>query len=148
MTAIESAGGHSMLVLALRAWQLKHNGELPDNLQSLVPDDLAALPKDPYSNEPFGYERFNGQPVFTLTTVLSEQPKAQDSREGALPPGSRVLYSVGPDGRDDHGVASAISARSGDIIFVLPAIESKAAAEKEKKATETTKDKPAPASPK
>ena len=36
------------LILALRAWQLKHDGQLPDDLGALVPEELPALPKDPY----------------------------------------------------------------------------------------------------
>ena len=60
-------------------------GQYPDQLQQLVPDELKALPRDPYSGEPFRYKKDN---------------------EGF------VIYSVGPNGVDDGGM---ISIKSGDV---------------------------------
>ncbi len=40
-------------VLAIRAWQLRHDGRFPDRLDELVPEELPSLPVDPYSGKPF-----------------------------------------------------------------------------------------------
>jgi hypothetical protein len=42
-------------VLAIRAWQLRHDGRFPDRLDELVPEELPSLPVDPYSGKPFVY---------------------------------------------------------------------------------------------
>jgi hypothetical protein len=48
----------------------------------------------------------------------------------------RVLYSVGPDRRDDHGAAFTMANGIGsrDISFVIPALDSTAPANKVGKA--------------
>jgi hypothetical protein len=94
-------------ILALRAWQLRHGGQLPERLDALVPDELPKLPKDPYADGPFRYVRSKGP---------------------TPPPGSAVLYSLGPDRNDDGGTPPPIEARSrldypGDIVFAIPASE-------------------------
>jgi hypothetical protein len=61
--------------LAIRGYQAK-NGKPPGALAELVPAWLPAVPLDPFSNRPL---------VYRVTT------------NGFL------LYSVGPDGKDDQG---------------------------------------------
>jgi ABC-2 family transporter len=94
-------------VMAIRAWQLRHDGRLPDRLEELVPDDLPSLPVDPYSGRPFGY--------------LSLRLAANQLSIGPPPasPETRFLYSVGPDGRDNRGVASAPNSNAFDIVFPI-----------------------------
>jgi hypothetical protein len=41
--------------VAIRAWQLRHDGRFPDRLDELVPEELPSLPVDPYSGKPFNY---------------------------------------------------------------------------------------------
>ena len=66
-----------LLRLALRAYQLEHNGAPPPNLQALVPHYIKAVPADPFgAGEPFRY-RTDGV--------------------------SHTLWSIGPDGVDDGG---------------------------------------------
>lgn len=108
------------LFLALRIWQLEHGGEYPATLQELVPSVLPILPVDPYSDQPFRYATSQGQDLLPLDWAgdLSEGA-------GALPPtrpGQRLVYSVGPDGRDDEARASASVAHSmnGDLVIPLP----------------------------
>ncbi len=114
------------LILALRAWQLKHGGVLPDHLRSLVPEELSYLPKDPYGDGTFGYVPWNDQPVFKSSTALEERMNYRDFSEGPPTPGSWLLYSVGPDRHDDRGAAlTRGNTRTGpvysDIPFVIPA---------------------------
>ncbi|WP_145108783.1 type II secretion system protein GspG [Botrimarina mediterranea] len=46
----------TLLAAALKLHQLRH-GEYPDALDALAPDPLAEIPLDPFTNEPFVYER-------------------------------------------------------------------------------------------
>ena len=48
-------------ILALRSWQVKHGGHLPEKLAEIVPSELDGLPDDPYkANNAFGYVRSDG----------------------------------------------------------------------------------------
>jgi hypothetical protein len=44
------------LKIALRLYEMKL-GQLPDNLNALVPDYLPEIPKDPYDDQPFRYSK-------------------------------------------------------------------------------------------
>ena len=66
----------TLAVIALKRFQLRH-GQLPPDLEALVPELLPALPYDYMSAKPLRY-------------LLK-------------PDGSYVLYSVGLDGIDDGG---------------------------------------------
>lgn len=68
-----------MVSFALRAYKVEH-GTCPASLRQLVPAYLKAIPTDFFSNKPLKYKV-----------------------KGA----SYILYSVGPDGKDDGGKASA-----------------------------------------
>ena len=110
-------------VLALRAWQLKHGGEFPKSLDALVPEELPNLPNDPYSGRPFGYlPPTDRRAVAPLRYALMPG----QGREHALTLGSRLLYSVGPDLRDDGGFifsAKDISkSQSKDLVFEIPPV--------------------------
>jgi ABC-type transport system involved in multi-copper enzyme maturation permease subunit len=119
-------------VLAIRSWQLRHGGKFPDRLSALVPDDLPSLPIDPYSGSPFGYMPSSGQ------FVLSFEFATQGMRVGGpamqpAPAGSWLLYSVGPDGGDDGGMAYKESHQWNellDIVFAIPPIARDAGATK------------------
>jgi hypothetical protein len=64
--------------LALRAWEQTH-GELPGDLDALVPEYIEQVPTDPFDGRPLHY-----------------------SRDG------RILYSVGSDLRDDGGADASL----------------------------------------
>ncbi len=113
------------LALALRSWQLGHGGEAPATLEALVPAELDRLPLDPYSGKPFGYTRSRGQALRRpIQTDFGRSPGAPGG-PGLRPtrPGQPLLYSVGPDGRDD-GAHSAEDPRSSatadDLVVPLP----------------------------
>ncbi len=68
-----------MIMLALRAYKLDHQGSYPKTLGSLTPKYLSATPLDPFADQaPFQYRLVKG---------------------GA----SYLLYSIGPDGIDNGG---------------------------------------------
>jgi hypothetical protein len=137
-------------VLALRAWQLKHGGQFPKSLDALVPEELPSLPDDPYSGRPFGYVHSSGQAVPPLHSALSAAPggRVRVGEQGWL------LYSVGPDGRDDGGITFKEKdhrPQPMDIVFEIPPIEGDAGASKKvqdtAKAQPVTTGRPSPASP-
>ncbi len=79
--------------IALRAYSLE-KGKLPRTLSKLVGTYLSQLPVDPYSREPLVYYR------------------RRDKKY--------VLYSVGPNGRDDGGLPH--SGEAGDVYLMEPNI--------------------------
>ncbi len=85
-----------MAELALHAYRLDHEDN-PKGLADLVPDYLPSIPEDPFGNHPLIYMK------------------------GATGP---ILYSVGPDGRDDGGrpipATSFSPTARGDFRIDLP----------------------------
>jgi hypothetical protein len=78
-----------MTELAVRGYQAK-NGKQPMALAELVPAWLPAVPLDPFSNRPL---------IYRVTT------------------NSFLLYSVGPDGKDDQGTAPTRGGmETGDLL--------------------------------
>jgi hypothetical protein len=85
----------TVTALAVERWRLAHHGRLPASLADLVPQYLAAIPSDPYDNLPLRYR--------------------------ILPKGY-VVYSIGPDFKDDHGLEKPASSEESDhydITFVV-----------------------------
>jgi hypothetical protein len=109
-------------VVALRIWQLEHDGQYPEGLEWLVPNLLPGLPPDPYSGRPFGYVRSGGQSLLPLgLSGLCRTITGETSRAGPTQPGQWLLYSVGPNRLDngaghDYETNPAVS----DLIFPLP----------------------------
>jgi hypothetical protein len=62
--------------LAIERWRLSHGNELPESLDVLVPQFLAAVPLDPFDGQPLRFKRLDR---------------------------GYVVYSIGRDGRDDGG---------------------------------------------
>jgi hypothetical protein len=131
-------------LLALRTWQLEHDGQFPDRLAALVPEALPILPDDPYTGRPFGYIRSEGQTLSSLRHALRySMPLAAGTVElsnvfqraaySSKPtPGYWLLYSAGPNLRDDHGDADggrygttlALDPRIPyDLVFPIPPLE-------------------------
>jgi hypothetical protein len=135
-----------ILVLALREWQLRHNGQFPESLDALVPEELPRLPDDPYSGRPFGYVRSHALGVLPLRSALGPASSAQSRLRR---PGSRLLYSVGPDGHDNGGVTFIENVQLSqplDIVFEVPPIEGDSGTSKGKdQGNDAGKDRPAPA---
>jgi hypothetical protein len=81
-----------MTELAVRGYEAK-NGKPPTALAELVPAWLPAVPLDPFSNRPM---------VYRVTT------------------NSFLLYSVGPDGKDDQGTPGKRGeTEKGDLLPAL-----------------------------
>jgi hypothetical protein len=77
-------------VMAIRAWQLKHDGRFPDHLEDIVPDELPSLPVDPYSGQPFVY-------VLNISAAKAWDLKVLENIPNPPTMGSQaaLLYSVG-----------------------------------------------------
>jgi len=111
------------VILSLRLWQAEHGGRLPESLDELVkadPEVLASLP-DPFAQgEPpprFGYVRSKGQTLFISESI---RPNSLARRGEKTPTnGYMLLYSVGPDGRDDQAGDVHNYRDGGDIIFPI-----------------------------
>ncbi|MCP4711472.1 MAG: hypothetical protein GY869_22860, partial [Planctomycetes bacterium] len=75
--------------LAIEQYRLDHDNQIPDTLTDLIPDYLETIPLDPYDTQPIKYQKTN--------------------------PGY-LIYSVGPNLTDDHGIN--ISPSTGDILDI------------------------------
>jgi hypothetical protein len=75
----------AVIALAIRLWRVDHDGKWPTSLAELAPDDLPAVPVDPFSPtaQPFHYK-----------------PDA---------PGGAIIYSVGDSGVDHDGSEQPLS---------------------------------------
>jgi hypothetical protein len=78
--------------IALTRYRFTH-GAFPAKLEALVPDYLDDLPVDPFDGKPL---RFVSKPEKFL------------------------IYSIGPDGKDDGGSPYDEKSMTGDIVFSLP----------------------------
>jgi hypothetical protein len=108
---IAAKRGVTEIFLALRIWQTR-TGEYPHALGELVGVDLDTLPIDPFSGHSFGYVPSSGQ-------VLKHAGPNDSPLE--IQVGSRLLYSVGPDGVDQDATMECEYGRGhGDWIFLLP----------------------------
>lgn len=96
---VEAQRSLVLAAIALEGYQLKH-GLYPGSLKTLVPEFLAALPRDPMDGQPLRYRR-NDDGTFTL-------------------------YSVGWNGQDDGGDPTPVGTSSNwengkDIVWPKPA---------------------------
>ena len=108
-------------MLAIRSWQLRHGGRLPESLSELVPSELEQLPTDPYSGQPFHYVPARGQRVVPPSYPLDSFQSGLTSPESETYIGQMLLYSVGPDGKDNGAQTnSELRSGEGDYIFPLP----------------------------
>jgi hypothetical protein len=83
-------------LIALRRWQLQNDSPPPDLAAVIKAAGMQQLPLDSYSAQPFRMTTIDGRPV---------------------------IYSVGPDGKDDQGrIEWDFDAENpqGDILFRLP----------------------------
>jgi hypothetical protein len=87
--------GLMQAALALRAYQVEH-GEYPGSLAQLKARGGWAIPDDPFSGKPFIYRPDVAQP-----------PSAGNGRA----PKGYLIYSVGPDGKDDGGLDYGTAAK-------------------------------------
>jgi hypothetical protein len=103
-------------VMAIRAWQLEHDGRFPDRLEQLVPGELPSLPVDPFSGRPFGYVAYDSNQASVDRALWYEQK----TRSRPILPGTRVLTSVGFNREKEVGEANALTRTIDDIAFLIP----------------------------
>jgi ABC-type transport system involved in multi-copper enzyme maturation permease subunit len=118
-------------IMAIRAWQLEHDGQFPPRLENLVPSELSALPLDPYSGRPFHFLDASQSPIAPAQTWL------ESFKPTTWPQGTRLLYSVGQNQIDELGLQAPPGWMKGDILFGVPPI----------KRTAPISDRPASAKP-
>jgi hypothetical protein len=93
LTMTEADAAHQLARLALAATAFKNKtGHYPARLEDLVPAHLNQVPTDPFDGKPLRMKRI---------------------ADGL------VLYSVGPDMKDDGGQAYKATEGTGDIVFML-----------------------------
>jgi len=84
----------ALLAAAMTACRIK-TGTLPENFDKLTPDYIETIPTDPFDGKPLRMIRTNE--------------------------GGAILYSVGPDLKDDGGAVMDDKKRTGDMVFRLAA---------------------------
>jgi hypothetical protein len=116
-----------LYILALRAWQIRHDGKLPGTLAELSSSEvLDTQPTDPYTPKvPFGYTRGVDQSVLPLGDLDPLHsgdwigPESQGRKMHLTDDSWVLLYSVGPDMKDDSARTNDVQGGAGDIIFPL-----------------------------
>jgi ABC-type transport system involved in multi-copper enzyme maturation permease subunit len=106
-----------VVMLGLRSWSLKHGDKFPETLSALATEDLTGIPMDPYTNEPFHYDRQSTRLARRRDGILVF------SEEGAgkavFPkPDQCLIFSAGPDRRPDEEVPT--NTVFDDIVFLFP----------------------------
>jgi hypothetical protein len=104
------------LEVALRLYQAE-KGKPAAALEALVPGILPEIPLDPFSSRPFRYRLSAGERI-EWPSGNQEEPQVRQ-----VPAGQGILWSVGPDGRDDSGRSQgshAIGRQGNDLIFLVP----------------------------
>jgi hypothetical protein len=104
-------------IMAIRAWQLAHDGQFPTRLEDLVPSELSALPLDPHSGQPFHFLDAS------LRSTAAEPTWPANFKPTIWPQGTRLLYSVGQNQSDELGLESPPGWMRGDILFGVPPIK-------------------------
>jgi hypothetical protein len=134
------------LILGLRSWQLKHGGRLPDELEALVPDELPSIPKDPYTNQPFIYARWENE-EFVRSQPVPDAPFSPDS---LTPRGSRMLHSFGASRlkAPESSSGPMKGTPSGPISFLIPGADDVVKRDTDVKAEDSSRNRPPPPTPK
>jgi hypothetical protein len=90
----ETLVGGTLCLVALKRWLLTHREPPPDLTTMLAKTGAGEVPIDPYSGKPLSFTVVGGKPT---------------------------IYSIGPDGIDDHGEFDNLDGRnaSGDMLFQL-----------------------------
>jgi ABC-type transport system involved in multi-copper enzyme maturation permease subunit len=108
------------LQVALALYRCEH-GKIAESLDDLVAAVLPELPDDPYQRRAFGYRVSQGERISWHRRLIDggEQFTQQ------VPAGQGILWSAGPDGRDDGGLRQwdglANTPKGCDVIYLVPA---------------------------
>lgn len=129
--------GGTRLRLALALYRLDQ-GKPATRLQDLVPRYLDAVPIDPYDGQPFRYRVSTGERIQVMRPtdaneghlVVPDVPEeGQRWTEREIPAGQGIVWSVGPDGRDDGARRQGLGELANgdfwigqglDAIFLVP----------------------------
>jgi hypothetical protein len=107
------------LQTALTLYQIEH-GKPAETLDDLVPALLPELPADPFTRRSFQY-RVSQKEQLTWHRKLAN---GGEEFVRQIPAGQGILWSAGPDGRDDGGRRQwdkdATDGAAQDLIFLVP----------------------------
>jgi hypothetical protein len=131
----------AQLMVALRRFWAE-TGRPAEQLEQLVPKYLPRIRTDPFSGRPFRYRLSQGEEI--VWPVVQQQwqagaaggapmaagpgdiPGAAAEPMRIVPAGQGILWSVGPDGRDDEGKRQGLGRGKGetlpgeDLIYLVP----------------------------
>ena len=107
------------LQIALALYQIA-KGKPAVRLEDLVPRSLDKLPLDPFNGQSFHYRVSQGERIVWADN--SSEVAGGEPLRRAVSAGQGVLWSVGPDGRDDGGRQQVAGADGpgADMIFLVP----------------------------
>lgn len=74
--------------LLIKAWQLRHGGELPDSLELLVPDYLTSVPVDPFDGKAMRYDKLRRK-LWCVGANLKDDAAADDAETDVIQPLSK-----------------------------------------------------------
>jgi hypothetical protein len=115
----------AQLQVALVLYQLDH-GKPAEGLADLVPEFLQSLPTDPFTGASFHYRVSAGEKLIWRHAATDDERRYRE-----IPAGEGVLWSPGPDGKDNGGTAQGLDPRDGfryepsryvDLIFLAPRV--------------------------
>ncbi|OJW07003.1 MAG: hypothetical protein BGO49_27540 [Planctomycetales bacterium 71-10] len=114
------------MVLRLRLYQARHDGALPHSLDELPPplgsrnSDDDPERHDPFAGDRFGYIPSSGQPLIPLADMPSQGYTSVIDRRILKPSdGCWLLYSVGPDLKDERAARNLGNMQVGDLVYPL-----------------------------
>lgn len=112
------------MVLRLRLYQARHDGDLPRSLSELPPwepnDGSPTYAVDPFSGREFGYIPSSGQALITLADMAHQGYAPMNDRSLLKPSdGYWLLYSVGPDLHDERAARNLDNLQAGDLVYPL-----------------------------
>jgi hypothetical protein len=111
------------LQIALALYEI-NSGRPAKQLADLAPRYLAKVPVDPYSGQPFHYRVSKGERL-----QWDPKPSPISPKYRRVPSGQGIIWSVGPDMRNDGGKIQLLDSpdfdirggpRPGDLIFLVP----------------------------
>lgn len=110
------------LVAACRIYELRH-GRLPETLDTLVPELLETVPRDPYDGKPFRYVRDQAL-VYSIGGDLKDSGGAVERVVEATPVFQTAEPSDDPNWPEYPSSAPrssllAIPSRTGDLVYSL-----------------------------
>ena len=105
------------LVIACRLYEMRH-GRLPETLDTLVPELLAEVPRDPFDGAPFRYVREDAV-VYSVGKDLKDPWLSGTHRFGSFTPGGTEESAPAADWPAYPSPARLLRRAPGDLVYHL-----------------------------